>query len=119
VGYYFLNKRNNESINGLPAGSPKYAKTTIVPKGAPDDQELVTDVIMKSKSANTFSNFPLGGSASLKTNFSTAHMKGINPEGSNILFLGGDVQFRVFKSMNQAGWYTSTRAAPDDIIEYF
>lgn len=118
VGYFFLNKRNNESINGLLP--PKYAKTIITAKGVPDDQELVTDIIIKSRSTNKYDNLLLGGSPSLGgMAFSTNHMKGSVPEGSNILFLGGDVQFRTFKSMNQAGQFNSTRAAPDDIIEYF
>jgi prepilin-type N-terminal cleavage/methylation domain-containing protein len=117
VGYYFLNKRTNDSISGLQL--PKYAKSTLVARGSMEDQELVTDVVMKSRSLNTFSGFPLGGSATLGTKFSTSHMKGPLPEGANILFLGGDVQSRPFKSMNQNGQYTSTRSAPDDVIEYF
>ncbi len=117
VGYFFLNKRTNDSIDALVL--PKFAKSTINARGSMDDMELVTDCVMKSRSANSYTNFPLGGSAQLGTNFSTSHLKGAVPDGSNILFLGGDVQFRTFKSMNQNGQYTSTRGAPDDIIEYF
>ncbi|HVT82234.1 MAG TPA: prepilin-type N-terminal cleavage/methylation domain-containing protein [Phycisphaerae bacterium] len=122
VGYFFLNKRSgNDSINYLatPAALPKYPKTSLNVRGSLEDQELVTDIVMKTNSSGTYSGFQLGGSTTLGTNFSTSHMRGKVPDGANILFLGGDVQFRAFKSMKQTGQFTSTRAAPDDVVEYF
>jgi len=111
VGYYFLNNRKNTSIQALQM--PKYAKTTTTPHGVSDDQELVTDVVMSKVTGPTWTGFALGGGPS----FSTSHMKGSQPDGSNMLFVDSHVEWRLFKAMSPQ--YKSTKGAPDDFWEWF
>ena len=103
AGYYFLNNRKNTTLQALVP--PKYAKTTTTGQGNMDDGELVLDVVMdKIGTPNSFSDIVLGGGGG----FTTSHMKGKTPDGSNIAFIDGHVDFRPFKKM--AIRYTSTKA---------
>jgi len=114
AGYYFLNDRKNTTLQALVL--PKYSKRSTIPQnGTTEDQELVMDVVMdKIATPNSFSNITLGGGGG----FTTSHMAtATKPEGSNIVYIDGHVDFRAFSKMQVR--YTSTKAAPDNFQEWF
>jgi prepilin-type N-terminal cleavage/methylation domain-containing protein/prepilin-type processing-associated H-X9-DG protein len=117
LGYYFLNNRKNTMIQGLAA--PKYGKTTTIPKGDRQDQELVCDVVLsdiQSPANNTNPNYKYTsialGTAPNTYSFTTSHLRGSKPLGGNIVFIDGHVELREFKDMAPRGTRnTSTEKA--------
>jgi len=92
TGYMWLIQRPNPAIFSL--APPKYAKLRISDSNRnQEDSELAVDDTL---SQNGDFAAVLGG---WKLPHTTSHMKGVKPQGGNILFLDGHVAWRPFSEM--------------------
>ncbi len=126
LGYFYLIKRDNKSINGLVL--PKYAKSSTIPNaGSSDDQEVITDITISDPGGTNFGaiSFSGGGGVTL----GTSHMGRSNkPSGTNIFFLDGHAETRKFSGTTAAPTNSGTMklrvqssaiGASDSFAEWF
>jgi prepilin-type N-terminal cleavage/methylation domain-containing protein len=127
LGYFYLIKRNNPSINALT--TPKYAKSSTIPKpGNLDDQEVITDIVISDQGGTNFGaiSFSGGGGVILGTSHRGRSNK---PSGENIFFLDGHADTRKFGATTGAAVNSpdalkmrvnsTTIGATDSFVEWF
>lgn len=101
TGYFFMIRRDKMSAMAL--NPPKTAKARVSDSdGNPDDTELAGDATMNYSSLSQrfydiYRDYDHnhGGGVTLTTN----HLRGTTPEGGNVLFMDGHVDWRGFSEM--------------------
>ena len=101
TGYFFLFGRDRQSVIGLAA--PKHWKYKVSDAGRmPDDTELATDITLSIPAwpVRRFYDIddPITGSATPLV-LTTSHLRDRLPEGGNVLFMDGHVDWRPFSEM--------------------